>query len=146
MAVLDSAGQLATLSPHISVSATTDYRDVPAMITTLVLIVVAGLPALTPSELNASSAKYDGKRVRVRGWLVIQFEQYHFWDSKAASESPTSGANTCVSYLGPIHRTTGKMVILEGTFWKDFAKSLNVIDLGTCNISGLDVDNQPPAD
>jgi len=103
-------------------------------------------PALTPRELNASPAKYDGKKVRVRGWLVIQFEQYHFWDSKAASESPTSGANTCVSYLGPIHRTTGKMAILEGTFWKDFAKSLNVIDLGTCDISGLDVDNQPPAD
>ena len=43
VAVLASAGQLATLSPHISVSATTDYSDGPAMITTLVLIVVAGL-------------------------------------------------------------------------------------------------------
>jgi hypothetical protein len=43
VAVFASAGQLATLSPHISVSATTDYSDVPAVITTLVLIVVAGL-------------------------------------------------------------------------------------------------------
>jgi hypothetical protein len=37
------------------------------------------------------------------------------------------------------------MVTLTGTFWKDFTKSLNVIDLGTCNTSGLDVDNQAPA-
>ena len=31
-------------------------------------------PVLTPSELNNHADQYDGKRVRVKGWLVIQFE------------------------------------------------------------------------
>jgi hypothetical protein len=28
-------------------------------------------PTLTPGELNAHAAQYDGRKVRVRGWLVI---------------------------------------------------------------------------
>ena len=109
----------------------------------------ASEPALTPSELNAHADQYNGKKVRARGWLVVSFEEYALWDSKEAYGRPSAPGqfpNECVSYLGPInHRTSGKVAILEGTFWRDFATSLNVIDLGTCNISGLDVDNDPPA-
>jgi hypothetical protein len=43
VAIFASAGELATLSPHISVRATTDYSDGPAMITSLVLVAVVGL-------------------------------------------------------------------------------------------------------
>lgn len=110
------------------------------------LVGCAHQSVLTPSELNTHAAEYDGKRVTVHGWLVVEFERYHLSDSETAYNDPNAPASTCVSYLGPIeNRTKGKMVTLTGTFWKDFTKSLNVIDLGTCNTSGLDVDNQAPA-
>jgi hypothetical protein len=36
------------------------------------------------------------------------------------------------------------MTTLEGTFWRDFGNSLNVVDMGECNRSGLDVENGRP--
>ena len=98
----------------------------------------------TPSELNAQADQYNGKNVYVRGWVVIGYEEFHIWDSKAAHDQPWTGngkmPNACISYLGDISdRTPGRMEILYGKFWKDLAKSLNVYDLGTCNWSGLEV-------
>lgn len=97
---------------------------------------------LKPRELNANADRYDGKSVRVRGWLIIKPEGYWIFDSKAASEADSKSAKDgdCVSYFGPIgDLTRGRMEVLRGTFWKDFTKSLNMIDLGTCSTSGLDV-------
>lgn len=107
----------------------------------------AGAQILTPSELNADPNKYDDQKVHLRGWVVIEFEEYHIWDSKAAHDkSATSSgmaSKECISYLGSTkNRMMGRMEILYGTFWKDFAKSLNAVDMGTCNGSGLDVDKQ----
>lgn len=99
---------------------------------------------VTPSELNAHADHYNGKYVYVRGWVVIGFEEFHIWDSKLAHDQPWPGhgkmPNECISYLGNISdRTSGRMETLYGRFWKNFAKSLNVYDLGTCNWSGLEV-------
>ncbi len=118
-------------------------RGLFAAVVALGLSGCATTPTLTPSELNAHADQYDGKKVRVCGWVVIQFEEYWISDSQASSESKDSKASECVSYLGPIRdRTRGRMEILYGTFWKDFGRSLDVVDLGACNLSGLDVEWQ----
>jgi hypothetical protein len=116
------------------------------ILSALALSGCASEPILSPSELNAHADQYNGKRVKVHGWVVLRFEEYSIWDSKLAYDRPFNVSNmgACVSYLGPLgHETRGEMRTLTGTFWKDFGGSLDVIMLGACNFSGLDLDNRP---
>lgn len=100
-------------------------------------------PTLTPSQLNANAASYDGKTVRVRAWLVYKFEDIGLWDSEAAYESRQDGS--CVSYEGPDLGKTyaSRMVTLTGIFTKDlyYNPNPNVVTIsnGWCNKTGVKV-------
>jgi hypothetical protein len=114
----------------------------------LAAIIVSGCaeyPALTPSELNARAEQYDGKEVRVRGWMVHQFENIGLWDSKAAydgasnsSSVPFAWPTTCMSLSGLDGPRISEEVIVEGVFRKHILPP-NVVSNGVCNDTGLEV-------
>jgi hypothetical protein len=107
----------------------------------------AANPALKPSDLNTHPDLYDGQRVTIRGWVIVQFESYHIWDSRTAALAPSKDLNPvqCVSLLGRAAYTSsrGEYRTMTGTYWKDFATSVYPIDLGACNDSGFMPDVKP---
>jgi hypothetical protein len=120
-------------------------------------------PVLTPSQLNKHASLYDGKVVRVHGWLVFGFEDFGLWDSKRDHDNPHEGGDravmlqadglsvgwpvTCVSVDSSDPKFEalrhGKFislpVIVDGIFRKTFLPP-NVISNGICNESGLQID------
>jgi hypothetical protein len=116
----------------------------------LAAICAAGCTApsvITPSELNAHAIKYDGKEVRVRAWLVHQFENIGLWDSKEAYDAPhqsTEFFQACVSYFGPDlgKHFVSRDVVLDGIFRKT-ALPPNTVSNGICNNSGLEIAKLP---
>lgn len=122
----------------------------------LLLAGCAAGPALKPSELNANPDAYDGKSVRVRGWLVHQFENHGIWDSKAAYETERFKQNAhpkCIGYSGPNLGDffVSRQLVLRGVFRKELnpnvgpnGQTYEVILLGSCNHSGLKVKSGLP--
>ena len=124
----------------------------------LAVFCVAGcttVPTLTPSELNAHAAMYDGKEVHVRGWLVYQFEDQGLWDSKDAHDELRRRVQrnevrdppyfeTCVSYSGPGlgRRLKSQYVVLDGIFWKNTDPPGSYI-IGVCNAAVLETKRLP---
>lgn len=125
----------------------------------LAVLCMAGcttVPTITPSELNAHAAMYDGKEVHVRGWLVYQFEDVGLWDSESAHDELRRSARrrevrdppyfeTCVSYSGPDlgRHLKSRYVVLDGVFWKDpYPPGTNII-MGVCNAAFLEAKRLP---
>jgi hypothetical protein len=119
------------------------------------IIALAGCampPTLTPSQLNSAVDQYDGKEVRVQGWLIHRFENIGIWDSENAyasrmevdTQNPSpewpGWPSSCISYDG---RELGSQfgarnVTLLGIFRKNILPP-NAISNGICNTSGLEV-------
>jgi len=101
---------------------------------------------LTPSELNAHADRYDGKTVRVRGWLSLYFEDYGLWDSKKAHDTERTSAPpwppSCVSVdsyvAGKVKKPASQSALVDGIFRKQFLPP-NTISNGVCNNTGLQV-------
>lgn len=102
---------------------------------------------LTPSQLNASPITYQGKLVRVRGYVVIGSDKSDLWDSH---ESYVSGQLTraCVTLLHPRPVIFGKgrfnrrTVVLQGVFTRNDTVTPRVQRIG-CNLTSVDVAGQP---
>ena len=93
-----------------------------------------------PSELVAKSRALDGKRVHVRGWIVLEFENFNLWDSKA--DFVRGDPAKCVALdhvldLGYTHFNRSRLA-LAGTFRSDL--SAGRVMLTMCNLMGVDVD------
>jgi hypothetical protein len=138
-------------------------QTIPSAATVLLIMsigVASGseAPIVTPSELNAHADEYDGKAVRVRGWLVLQFEDVGLWDSKEAHNSPHEGGDvaavrkmdgislnwppTCVSvsgkFLNEMEKLESYPAIVDGVFRRHIYPP-NVISNQVCNDTGLEV-------
>jgi hypothetical protein len=131
-------------------------RGLTLLIAAALLMGCAEKPTLTPSQLNARAGEFDGKEVKVRGWLVFQFEDIGIWDSKMAHDLPHVAGDeavsltvdgrspvwpsNCISYSGPDlgGRSFSRAVVLSGIFRKKILPS-GTISNGICNDSGLEV-------
>lgn len=102
--------------------------------------------SITPAQLNASKAEYNGKRVKVRGWMRSEFENYGLWQSKKANGRGTYFKD-CVSLLIPESMNTEQYnkhyVEVEGIFVERLPR--NVVHLGGCNVTTLQlIEGVPP--
>jgi hypothetical protein len=111
-----------------------------SVLAVLLLAGCAETPTLTPGELNMHADQYDGKHVRVRGWLVYQFEDIGLWDSKEAyGRGFRLDPGTCVSILGfDPPRRVSEPAVVEGVFRKQILPP-NLSSNGLCNDTGLEV-------
>lgn len=106
--------------------------------------------ALSPSELNATPAIYDGQAISVTGYLILKPEAHVMYESQALNDefrekirsgSPDFDAKTynkyCLTLLNvkflQEHRSTftGKTVTLTGHFKSRYLDG-TIIDLGAC--------------
>lgn len=102
--------------------------------------------ALTPVQLNAAKSIYHEKRVKVRGWMRSEFENYALWQSKEANAQGTFAEN-CVSLMVPESLDTSRYnkhyVEIEGIFLERLPS--NVVHLGGCNVTTLQLlEGVPP--
>lgn len=98
---------------------------------------------IKPSWLNESPSKYDQTEVIVQGYLVIRPEARQFWESKRKYDSYADEEYcltlTNTSLLEPnLKQYNFKKVRLKGIFKSDINAG-PIIDLGTCNDSGLEI-------
>lgn len=101
---------------------------------------------LTPVQLNSSKATHHEKRVKVRGWMRSEFENYGLWQSKEANERGSFVKN-CVSLMVPesmdTHPYNRQYVELEGMFLERLPS--DVVHLGGCNMTTLQlIEGLPP--
>src|SRR5215471_11727366 len=59
----------------------------------------AGPEVMTPSQVNSNPNLFEGRQLKIRGWIVAEAENRNIWDSKAAFESGTEFSR-CLSLLG----------------------------------------------
>lgn len=102
--------------------------------------------ALTPAQLNSTRGVYHEKRVRVRGWMRSEFENYALWQSKNANTRGSFAAN-CISLMIPksldASRYNKRYVEVEGVFLQKLPS--NVVHLGGCNVTTLQLlEDVPP--
>ena len=93
---------------------------------------------LTPAQLNASKHQYDGKLVRVQGWMRVGFESYALWESKE-SEDSHSFLRNCVSLMIPksmrVDGMSGHYVQVEAVFLEKLPQGM--VQVGGCNLTRL---------
>lgn len=100
---------------------------------------------VTPSDLNAAPASYDGKFVRVAGWLDFGFERRNLITTDRKVRVPTVAAvpGDCVGLqalrglIPKAKRLDGRRVIVDGTFRADLVGPN--ITFSRCNASGIQV-------
>lgn len=103
---------------------------------------------ITPSQLNANRAAYDGKLVHVVGFASIGFEHREFFDSQAASLTgdPFKVCVTIVNaskILSNMKKYNNKTLVLTGIFTQDISKK-PYVQSGACNLTAIDLTDQPP--
>lgn len=102
---------------------------------------------VTPTQLNAHPDLYDHAYVRVRGYVVVEFEKRFLVEDAASYESWT-GDHVCVSLIGYANPLTipgvenRKMQVVTGVFIKDIYRE-RVLYMGACNRTGLDLGLRP---
>lgn len=101
---------------------------------------------LTPAQLNASWEEYQGRRVRVQGWMRADFENYGLWQSEEANAEGDFASN-CVSLMVPESLEAGRFnkryVLVEGIFLQRLPS--NIVHLGGCNVTTLQLlEDSPP--
>lgn len=105
---------------------------------------VRAVGVLTPVQLNSSSSVYDGKKVRVRGLLVLKHEQLFLVQDRDSYDKWPSD-DVCVTLMHPSNLLKNRsalnmrVVEIEGVFHSDYGYN-GYATVGACNISGLDLD------
>jgi hypothetical protein len=95
---------------------------------------------VTPSEIAADPDKFDGKHVRVRGYVVITPHSRNIFDSKQGFKDPQGaclGLYGSKSFVLPARK---RMEIVSGIYRKVLCGP-NDICLYWCNSSGIEVDH-----
>lgn len=119
------------------------------LITVLVLLLTACSTSqhdrartyLRPSEINVSPSSFDGKRVTIRGFLTMRFEDRNLWDSEESHKNWDS--KQCISivnyyWLGTKEKELdGKFVEIVGVYMKDADEDGKVIRMASCNQHGI---------
>lgn len=93
---------------------------------------------LTPGELVANPDKFDGKHVRVRGYVVIGPHVRDIFDSKNGHREPNGaclGLDGSASFINPYRQ---KVEIVSGIFRKTLCGP-DGICLYWCGTSGIQV-------
>lgn len=102
---------------------------------------------VTPTQLNANPDAYDHHYVRVRGYVVVDFEKRFLVEDQESYES-WPNKNICitlVSYANPLQvpgLENMKLQIVTGVFIKDIYKG-RVLRSGACNKTAIDLDLRP---
>lgn len=102
---------------------------------------------VTIQQLNSSPEKFDGLRVTVSGWIVIDDEKRYIVAQPRDYTMWRKGA-TCLSVINGEALDerekdyNGKHVHLQGVFRAD-VRSGDSIRLGLCSATGLDLENAP---
>lgn len=101
--------------------------------------------SLTPTHLNVTKTEYNGKLVKVRGWMRSEFENYALWQDKIANDRGTF-FDDCVSLLIPESMDTSRYnkryVEVEGVFLEKLPR--NIVHLGGCNVTYLQLTREAP--
>jgi hypothetical protein len=111
------------------------------------LISVAGYQDVTVQQLNSTPEVFDGQKVTVSGWIVIDDEKRYIVAQKKNYTTWRKGAS-CLSVInggGLDARETdfnGKHVSLRGVFRADVHKD-GVVRLGLCSATAIDLENAP---
>lgn len=95
---------------------------------------------LTPSEIAANPDQFDGKHVRVKGYVVIAPHARNIFDSKNGHRKPDG---TCLGLYGSesfVHTLRKKMEIVSGVFRKALCGPDDIC-LYWCSSSGIEVDH-----
>ena len=98
-------------------------------------------PVYSPSELNTHPKLYEGREVRVRGWIVLRPENRNIWDAKSDFEQ-IADLSHCVSLIG-VHdwtldrRIDDQVLTISGVFHQYEHPEEPV--LGMCNNSAIEV-------
>jgi len=95
---------------------------------------------VTPSDISANPDKFDGKHVRVRGYVVITSHSRNIFDSKQGSKDSRGvclGLYGSKSFVVPARK---KMEIVSGTYRKVLCGP-NDVCLYWCSASGIEVDH-----
>jgi hypothetical protein len=98
-------------------------------------------PELTPSEILANAARYDGQHVTVNGYVVLGPETRDIFDSKAAAESAHSA---CLGLDAPDKSFTSFHKRYEHRLSGIFRRQLcgpKDICLFWCSTSGIELDS-----
>lgn len=98
-----------------------------------------GAPPVSPSYLLAHKDEYDGKRVRVTGYVVIKPHSHNIFDSKAGYEGPVGA---CLGLYGPAsftHTFRQRVETLSGTFRKELCRTGDIC-LYWCSSAGIELD------
>lgn len=97
-----------------------------------------------PSDLNKAPSQYDGKRVDITGWMILESEEVALWDTRADRDS-NQDPDRCVSLLvpksilqslAPLNRSA---VLISGVFHKSVEDFKPTMFTGLCNVSAIEV-------
>lgn len=96
----------------------------------------------TPSQVNANPKLYEGRKISVKGWIILRAENRNIWDSKSDSKH-LPDVSHCLALMGVDDWTAdedidGKILTISGVYHE--YPSGNDIELGMCSNSNLRVD------
>ncbi|GEM_PF-5205802 len=100
-------------------------------------------PVYLPSEINAHPKLYEGREVRIRGWVTLRVENRNIWDTKDDFEHLKDDFSHCVSLVGVQSWTGDKSIdgqvrTISGVFHQ--YEGDRTTELGMCNNSAIEVD------
>lgn len=99
---------------------------------------------IKPSDLNNVRSLYDGQRVEVTGWMIIDSEEVALWDARADRDS-NQDPNRCVSLLvsKPLAQSLASLnrsdVLISGVFHASVESFKPTMFTGLCNVSAIEV-------
>jgi len=104
-------------------------------------------PVYLPSEINARPKLYEGRKIQVRGWVVLRAENRNIWNEKSDFTNLKDDFSHCLALIG-VHDWTadenidGTVLTISGVFHQYERADVN--ELGMCNNSSIEVDTSKP--
>jgi hypothetical protein len=102
----------------------------------------------SPSELNANPKLYEGREVRVRGWVALPVENRNIWDAKSDFTKPEDDFSRCLALIGVQDWTwdksiDDKVLTISGVYHQ--YETPEKITLGMCSNAVIEVNvDKPP--
>lgn len=104
--------------------------------------------SMFPSQVNKSAKQFDGTQVKLRGYLLLRYENIDIGDTKEGYKG-SDNVSHCVALINnawlyeQAKTYDGKYVEITGTYRRDAADG-NIIRLTMCNKSALELDSSTP--
>jgi hypothetical protein len=96
------------------------------------------------SALVADPALYDGKRVRVAGWVTLEPESYNLWESPGFQDG--FDTDHCISlqnyerFWSKESKFNRRWVVASGVFYADATGGRPMVRLNACSKLALALD------